>query len=100
MKTRFVSFRRSAPKAVAMTLLVAGSCGVAPAQTGSGFDLSWNTIAGGTISTGGTFKLGAVAGQAASGPVVSGGSFTLQPGFLQDGSYFPVPVTLSIFTME
>jgi hypothetical protein len=96
-------FEKGILKVVATALIVAGSCGVAQAQTGGGFDLfdlSWNTIASGTISTGGPYKLGGVKGQAATGPMLSGGSFTLQPGFLQDSSYFSLPVILSHFALD
>lgn len=52
------------------------------AQSGSGYDLSWNVIAGGgaTFSVGDNYTLGATIGQAAAGPL-SGGNYTLSGGF-------------------
>lgn len=85
---------------IAFVLLLAFGAASAPAQTGGGFDLSWNTIAGGGIAQGGAFKLAMAVGQSAAGDSVTGNGFNLQPGFLQDASYFPVPVTISAFTLE
>lgn len=44
------------------------------AQTGGGFDLSWNTVdgGGGTFSTGGTYSLGGTVGQPDAGNMSSG----------------------------
>jgi hypothetical protein len=49
---------------------------------GPGFDLDWHTIDGGgaTYLTGGTFELGATAGQPDAG-VMTGGTFVLGGGF-------------------
>jgi hypothetical protein len=65
--------------AIALALLVASA---ARAQSGGGYDLSWNAVAGGgyAFSTGGGFSLGGTVGQADAG-VLSGGSFTLVGGF-------------------
>lgn len=55
------------------------------AQSGGGFDLSWNSIDGGgaMFSTGGGFELGGTIGQADAGPtpVMTGGAFELTGGF-------------------
>ncbi len=52
------------------------------AQTGGGYNLTWNTIAGGgsTFSTGGGYALGGTAGQAGAG-TLTGGGYTLNGGF-------------------
>ena len=52
------------------------------AQTGGGYDLSWNTVDGGgaTFSTGGAYSLGGTTGQADAG-AMSGGSYSLAGGF-------------------
>ena len=54
----------------------------ASAQTGGGYDLTWNSIDGGgaTFSTGGGYSLGATVGQADAG-AASGGVYTLSGGF-------------------
>ena len=52
------------------------------AQTGGGYDLTWNTVDGGgaTFSTGGGYTLGSTAGQADAG-VLAGGGYMLAGGF-------------------
>jgi hypothetical protein len=67
------------PLALAALLLLAG---VALAQRGGPYDLTWNTTDGGaeTISRGGSFVLGATVGQPDAG-LLRGGSFTLSGGF-------------------
>ncbi len=52
------------------------------AQTGGGYDLTWNSIDGGgaTFSTGGGYSLGGTIGQADAGPA-SGGAYALSGGF-------------------
>ena len=56
--------------------------GFASAQTGGGYDLTWNTVDGGgeTFSTGGEFELSGTIGQPDAG-VMEGGEFTLAGGF-------------------
>ena len=55
--------------------------GAARAQSGGGFDLSWNTIdGGGGKSSGGVFELSGTIGQPDAG-VMTGGTFTLTGGF-------------------
>jgi hypothetical protein len=52
------------------------------AQSGGGYDLTWNTVDGGGVmfSTGGSYSLGGTIGQADAGQV-SGGAYTLASGF-------------------
>ena len=51
------------------------------AQSGSGYDLTWNTIdGGGGSSSGGSYTLGGTIGQPDAG-VMNGGSYTLVGGF-------------------
>jgi hypothetical protein len=56
--------------------------GVALAQTGGGYDLTWNSIDGGgyMFSTGGGYSLGGTMGQPDAG-LLSGGGYTLAGGF-------------------
>lgn len=54
---------------------------IAAAQSGNGFDLTWNTIdGGGGTSTGGNFEVSGTIGQAEAG-TLSGGSYALVGGF-------------------
>ncbi len=64
---------------IALLLLPAS---VALAQSGGGYDLTWNTVDGGgyTWSTGGGYALGGTAGQPDAG-ALSGGGYTLLGGF-------------------
>ena len=64
----------------ALLLLVGGA--VVHAQTGGGYDLSWNTVDGGgaMFSTGGSYSLGGAIGQPDAG-TLSGGGYTLVGGF-------------------
>ncbi|MFC1464964.1 MAG: hypothetical protein ACFLMY_08960 [Candidatus Brachytrichaceae bacterium NZ_4S206] len=63
-------------------LLLLGA-GVATAQIGGGYTLTWSTVDGGgaTFSTGGTYSLGGAIGQADAQPQMTGGGYTLQGGF-------------------
>ena len=56
--------------------------GVALAQTGGGYDLTWNSIDGGGMmfSSGGGYSLGGTIGQPDAG-AMSGGSYSLAGGF-------------------
>ncbi len=69
----------------------------ASAQSGGGYDLTWNTIDGGgvTFSTGGAYSLGGTIGQADAG-TMSGGSYTLNGGFWVDflGNRLQLPLIL------
>lgn len=56
------------------------------AQSGGGYDLSWNTTdGGGGSSFGGIFSLAGTAGQPDAG-MMSGGDFTLRGGFWKGGA--------------
>ncbi len=55
------------------------------AQSGGGYDLTWNTVdGGGGMSSGGAYSLGGTAGQPDAGSL-NGGSYTLAGGFWQGG---------------
>lgn len=80
---------------LAVLLSLALAVGAA-AQSGGGYDLSWNTLDGGghTWSTGGSYSLGGTIGQPDAG-VLSGGSYTLAGGFwcgaaVHYGIYLPL----------
>jgi hypothetical protein len=67
---------------VGLLLLLSG---VALAQSGRGYDLSWSTVdGGGGTGTGGTYSLGGTAGQPDAG-ALSGGAFTLAGGLAPVG---------------
>jgi hypothetical protein len=72
-------------QALLLVALLAAFLAAAPighAQTGGGYNLTWNTIAGGgsTFSTGGGYTLGGTAGQPGAG-TLTGGGYTLSGGF-------------------
>lgn len=75
-----------------LALLAVGA--TALAQTGGGYDLSWNTIdGGGGSATGGNYALEGTLGQPDAG-ALSGGSYTLDGGYWQTAatsypSYLP-----------
>jgi hypothetical protein len=67
-----------------IVLLVAAILGrgVAVAQTGGGYDLTWSTIdGGGGNSTGGGYQLTGTLGQSDAGATLSGGGYSLSGGF-------------------
>lgn len=70
--------------ALAALLLLAS---VALAQSGNGYDLTWNTVDSGgyTFSTGGDYSLGGTIGQPDAG-VLSGGDYALVGGFWGGGA--------------
>lgn len=70
--------------AAAAMLLLAG---LAVAQTGDGYDLSWSTVDGGgaAFPTGGTYSLGGTVGQPDAG-LLTGGEYTLGGGFWGGGA--------------
>lgn len=72
--------RRTTIVLAILTALLSGQA--AGAQTGGGYDLTWNSIDGGgaTFSTGGGYSLGGTIGQADAGPA-SGGAYSLSGGF-------------------
>ncbi len=67
---------------VGMFLALLLLSGVALAQSGGGYDLTWNTIDGGgyTWSEGGGYALGGTMGQPDAG-ALTGGGYTLSGGF-------------------
>ena len=69
----------------------------AEAQSGGGYDLTWNTIDGGgvTFSTGGAYSLDGTIGQGDAG-TLSGGSYTLTGGFWVDflGNKLQLPLIM------
>lgn len=54
------------------------------AQTGGVYELNWNTIDGGGVSSGGRYSLSAIIGEAEAG-AMSGGNYELIGGFLPGG---------------
>jgi len=82
---------------LALVALLTASVHLVHAQSGGGYDLSWNTIAGGgvTFATGGSYSLGGTIGQPDTG-ASSGGNYVLLSGFWGGGSsvehriYLPV----------
>jgi hypothetical protein len=72
--------RRTALLLVVAALFLLTS--VTLAQSGGGYDLTWNTVDGGgaTFSSGGGYTLGGTAGQPDAG-TLSGGGYALAGGF-------------------
>ena len=57
------------------------------AQSGSGYDLTWNTIdGGGDTSIGGGYALMGTIGQSDAGLLMDGGGYSLAGGFWIDGA--------------
>ena len=85
-------------------LLLVGSAGVALAQSGGGYDLTWSSVDGGgwMFSAGGGYSLGGTIGQpdasaAYAGAALTGGGFTLLGGFWHDwGAQFDVFLPLVV----
>lgn len=72
--------------AILMLLLFTTSRSITPvsAQSGGGYDLTWNTIDGGSGTTdGGVYSLSGTIGQPDAG-TMNGGSYTLNGGFWVD----------------
>ncbi len=67
---------------IVLALTTSQTIAPASAQTGGGYDLTWNTIdgGGGMFSTGGPYSLGGTIGQPDAG-TMSGGAYTLSGGF-------------------
>ncbi|MCX7681983.1 MAG: hypothetical protein N2508_08500 [Anaerolineae bacterium] len=67
---------------LAVLLSLALAVGVG-AQTGGGYDLTWNTVDSGgyTWSEGGGYALGGTVGQPDAGVALTGGGYTLVGGF-------------------
>jgi len=76
---------------VVFGLLAAGVAAVY-AQSGGGYDLTWNTVDGGgtTFSSGGGYSLGGSAGQP-DAAAWSGGGYTLSGGFWHAGAAGTTP---------
>jgi hypothetical protein len=69
---------------VGILLLAAGV--VVVAQSGGGYDLTWNSVdGGGGASTGGGYTLSGTAGQPDAG-LLTGGGYTLGGGFWMGGA--------------
>ncbi len=79
-----------------LTLLLVG--GVALAQIGGGYDLTWWTVdGGGDAVSGGTYTLMGTAGQPEPGPVVTGGDYALFSGFWPGGGASSPPLGNHIY---
>ncbi len=74
---------------LALLLLLAGT-GLALAQTGGGYDLTWWTVDGGGLTgstdAGNKYLLLHTAGQPDAALPISGGSYTIESGFWPDGA--------------
>lgn len=81
-----------------LILSIAALCGIpAIAQTGGGFDLSHNVIAGGAErSTGGGFTLEGTIGQANAGNVSTDATFSLRNGFWEFSSLAPTAAGVTL----
>jgi hypothetical protein len=80
---------------IALLLLLAS---IAVAQSGGGYDLSWNTVDGGgaTFNTAGEYALGGTAGQTDAG-VLAAGEYTLSGGFWRGGALPPAPKEIELY---
>jgi hypothetical protein len=73
------------PALFGAALIALLSITIAFAQSGGGYDLTWNTVdGGGGVSAGGTISLRGTIGQPDAG-VLSGGTITLAGGFWKGG---------------
>jgi hypothetical protein len=81
---------------IALLAGLAVSAGLAYAQVGGNFNLSWSTIdgGGGTFSTGGQYRVGGTTGQPDAGSM-SGGRYRINGGFWAAGgtTSTPTPTT-------
>ncbi|MCX7688826.1 MAG: hypothetical protein N2045_12740 [Fimbriimonadales bacterium] len=70
-------------RTVMLCAILAMLMGVACAQSGGGYDLSWWTIDGGgiTFATGGSFNMGGTIGQPDASNTLTGGTYSLTGGF-------------------
>jgi len=70
---------------IAIILILLVSAAISRAQTGGGYDLTWNTIdGGGGRSSGGAYELSGTLGQPDAGQI-SGDAYTLGGGFWGGG---------------
>jgi hypothetical protein len=84
MMKRRTTHRQRRLALVLLVLLVTAILreGVAVAQTGGGYDLTWSTIdGGGGSSAGGGYQLTGTLGQPDAGATLSGGGYSLSGGF-------------------
>jgi hypothetical protein len=87
---------------VALVLVIVASgvalVGLVSAQSGGGYDLTWNSIDGGgyMFSTGGGYSLGGTMGQPDAGATLSGGIYALAGGFWGSGGLSPSPLYLPL----
>ena len=80
---------------IALALLIVS---IAAAQTGGGYDLSWNTSdGGGGTATGGGYRIDHTLGQADAG-TQSGGGYTLNGGFWSGVNFGAAPTPVSTST--
>ena len=88
--------RRLTIAVVSGALLLAVSAVLVNAQSGGGYDLSWNTFdGGGGTSSGGSYSLSGTIGQADAGQM-SGGGYTLNGGYWEGGSSQAVYLPLTV----
>ena len=89
--------KRSIVLLIPIVLLII-TVSIATAQSGSGYDLTWNTIDnGGGESIGSDYALAGTIGQPDAGVAMSGGGYTLNGGFWGSGAsqhrvYLPVVI--------
>jgi len=75
---------------IGLLLVLLGVGGVASAQTGGGYDLTWWTVdAGGGAVSGGGYSLVGSIGQPDAGAMLSGGGYILEGGFWNRGACAP-----------
>ena len=69
------------------------------AQSGGGYDLTWNTVDGGGAmnATGGVYTLGGTIGQPDAGAALTGGGYTLVGGFWGGAGPAGAPARYSIY---
>lgn len=83
---------------IRVCLLIGLLAAVLPAlaQSGGGYNLSWNTLDGGgaTFSTGGSYQVGGTIAQPDAGQQ-SGGNYVLRGGFWQSQGSTPTAITLN-----
>lgn len=84
MKRKLVLFAAALIVLSVSITQVANAPRAALAQSGGGYDLTWNTIdGGGGTSSGGAYTLSGTIGQPDAG-TLSGGAYTLNGGFWND----------------
>lgn len=73
---------------LSVVVLSVAIAGVALAQTGNGYDLTWWTVdgGGGTLASSGTYTLTGTAGQPDAGAALTSNDYTLVGGFWPGGA--------------